>query len=153
MNDYNIELKIYIGKLFRELLFNNDIDFEISEVGEMWHFEISINNEEQQQKVGEFIEQYVFILTNAKISDKDLQIILEDYDFDDIYNIINRCDYSIYNISNMDNFGREIFDIYECIELSDRLTRYFDFADYGVDYLDNEEYVELENDRVIIFYF
>ena len=153
MKNYNIELPKYIGKLLRDILFDNDIDFEISQVGDMWHFEISIDNEDQQQKVGEFIKQYVYILTNAKISDTDLQYILEVYAFDDIYNIINRCDYSIYDISNMDIFGREIFDIFECIELSDRLTTYFNFVDYGEDYLDNVEYVELENDRVIIFYF
>ena len=153
MKNYNIELPKYIGKLLRDILFDNDIDFEISQVGDMWHFEISIDNEDQQQKVGEFIKQYVYILTNAKISDTDLQYILEVYEFDDIYNIINRCDYSIYDISNMDIFGREIFDIFECIELSDRLTTYFNFVDYGEDYLDNVEYVELENDRVIIFYF
>ena len=153
MKNYNIELPKYISKLLRDILLNNDIDFEISEVGDLYHFEISINNEEQQQKVGEFIEQYVFILTNAKISDKDLQYILEDYNFNDIYNLVSNNDYAIYDISNMDIFGREIFDIFECIELSDRLTRYFDFADYGDDYLDNEEFVELENNRVIILYF
>lgn len=153
MKNYNIELPKYIGKLLRDILFNNDIDFEISEVADLYHFEISINNEEQQQKVAEFIKQYVLILTDAKISDKDLQYILEVYDFNDIYKLISNNDYSIYNIYNMDIFGREIFDIFECIELSDRLTRYFDFEEYGKDFLDNMEYVELENDRVIIFYF
>ena len=153
MKNYNIELPKYIAKLLREILFNNDIDFEISEVGNMWHFEITINNEGQQQKIGEFIKQYVFILTSAKISDIDLQCILEDYDFEDIYNVINRCDYSIYNISNMVDFGCQIFDIYECVELSDNISRYFDFEEYANDFLDTQEYVELENDRVIIFYF
>ena len=152
MKNYNIELPKYIAKLLREILFNNDIDFEISEVDDMWHFEITCN-ENQQQKVGEFIKQYVLILTDAKISDKDLQYILEVYEFNDIYKLISNNDYTIYDISNMDIFGREIFDIFECIELSDRLTTYFNFVDYGEDYLDNVEYVELENDRVIIFYF
>ena len=153
MKNYNIELPKYIGKLLRDILFNNDIDFEISEVGDMWHFEISINNEDKQQKVGEFIKQYVFILNETKLSDKDLQYILDDYDFEVIYNIINRCDYSIYDISNMDTFGSEIFDIYECQQLSDNISRYFNFEKYGKDFLDCQEYVELENDRVIIFYF
>lgn len=152
MNDYNIELKIYIGKLFRELLFNNDIDFEISEVDDMWHFEITCN-EEQQDIINDFISKYNDILDIGNISDKDLQYILDDYDFDDIYNVIYHKDFYIYNISNMEDFGHQIFNIYECIELSDRLTRYFDFTDYAEDYLDNEEYVELENDRIIIFYF
>ena len=152
MKNYNIELPKYIGKLLRDILFNNDIDFEISEVADLYHFQISINNDNQQQKVGEFIKQYVLILTDAKISDKDLQYILEVYDFNDIYKLISNNDYSIYNISNMDNFGHQIFDIYECIELSDSLTTYFDFAGYGENYLDNVEYVELENGRVIIFY-
>ena len=152
MKNYNIELPKYIGKLLRDILFNNDIDFEISEVADLYHFQISINNDNQQQKVGEFIKQYVLILTDAKISDKDLQYILDVYDFNDIYKLISNNDYSIYNISNMDNFGHQIFDIYECIELSDSLTTYFDFAGYGENYLDNVEYVELENGRVIIFY-
>ena len=153
MKNYNIELPKYIGKLLRDILFNNDIDFEISECENMWHFEISINNECQQQKVGEFIKQYVFILTNAKISDKDLQYILDDYDFDDIYNVVSNNDFYIYDVSNMSTFGSEIFDIYECQQLADNISRYFDFEEYGKDFLDTQEYVELENDRVIIFYF
>ena len=153
MKNYNIELPKYIGKLLRDILFNNEIDFEISECENMWHFEISFNNNEQKQKVSEFIEQYTFILNDTKLSDIDLQYILEEYDFEVIYNVVSNNDFYIYNISNMDDFGREIFDIYECIELSDRLTRYFNFSEYGKYYLDNEEYVELENNRVIIFYF
>lgn len=152
MENYNIELPKYIGKLLREILFNNDIDFEISEVDDMWHFEITCNDE-QQNIINDFIGKYNDILDIANISDKDLQYILHDYEFNDIYNLISNNDYSIYNISNMDDFGCQIFDIYECIDLSDRLTRFFDFADYGKDYLDNEEYVELENDRIIIMYF
>lgn len=152
MNDYNIELKIYIGKLFRELLFNNDIDFEISEVNDMWHFEITCNDE-QNNIINDFIGRYNDILDKAEITDNDLQYILDDYDFEDIYNIIYRCDYSIYDVSNMSQFGSYIFDIYECIELSDNISRYFDFEEYGKDFLDCQEYVELENDRIIIFYF
>lgn len=153
MKNYNIELPKYIAKLLREILFNNNIDFEISEVDDMWHFEITFNNDEQQQEVGEFIKQYVFILNETKISDNDLQYILDDYDFEDIYKKISINDYTIYDISNMSAFGSKIFDIFECIELSDNISRYFDFEEYGKDFLDNMEYVELENDRVIIFYF
>lgn len=153
MKNYNIELPKYIGKLLREILFNNDVDFEISECENMWHFEITFNNDEQQQKVAEFIEQYTFILNGTKLSDIDLQYILEDYDFEDIYNIVYRCDYSIYDVSNMSQFGSYIFDIYECIELSDNISRYFNFEKYANDFLDTQEYVEIENDRIIIFYF
>lgn len=153
MRNYNIELPKYISKLLREILFNNDIDFEISEVGDMWHFEITINNEEQQQEVGEFIKQYVFILNEIKISDNDLQYILDEYDFEDIYNVASNKDFYIYDVSDMSAFGSEIYDIYEQYPLNENISRYFDFAEYGKDYLDNEEYVELENDRVIIFYF
>ena len=153
MKNYNIELPKYIAKLLRELLFNNDIDFEISEVDNMWHFEISINNESQHQKIGEFIEQYIYIINETKITDKDLQYILDDYDFDDIYNVVYNSDFYIYNISDMSSFGSQIFDIYECQQLSDNISRYFNFEEYAKDFLECQEYVELENDRVIIFYF
>ena len=152
MNDYNIELKIYIGKLFRELLFNNNIDFEISEVSDMWHFEITCNNE-QHNIMNDFIGEYNNIIDIANISDKDLQLILDEYNFDDIYNVVSNNDFYIYDISDMDAFGSEIFEIYECQELSDNISRYFDFKEYGKDFLDCQEYVELENGRVIIFYF
>ena len=152
MKNYNVELPKYIGRVLSQLLHSNNINFEISQSDNLLHFEI-ICNEVEKDKINEFIDMYNYILKNSELSDKDLQYILADYDFDDIYNVIYYKDFYIYDISNMNDFGRQIFDIYECIELSDRLTRYFDFAEYGEDYLDNVEYVELDNDRVIIFYF
>ena len=152
MKNYNVELPKYIGCVLSQLLHSNNINFEISQSDNLLHFEI-ICDKVEKDKINEFIDMYNYILENSELSDKDLQFILDDYEFTDIYNIVYNHDYSIYDISNMDIFGREIFDIFECIELSDRLTRYFDFVNYGDDYLDNEEYVELENNRVIILYF
>lgn len=151
MNDYNIELKIYIGKLFRELLFNNDINFEISEVDDMWHFEITCNDE-QHNIINDFIGKYNYILDIASISDKDLQFILEEYDITDIYKLVHNGVYYIYDISNMSAFGEELYDVYYG-ELPNGLYSYFDFDAFGKDYLLEQEYVELENDRIIILYF
>ena len=95
---------------------------------------------------------YNYILKNSELTDNDLKYILDDYNINDIYNLVHNGDYIIYNISNMDSFGQQIYDLYYG-ELPNVIYRYFDFDAFGKDYLLNEEYVELENDRVIILHF
>lgn len=151
MNNYNIELKKYISKILRDLLLDNDIDFEISECNDLTHFEITCNDE-QHQIVKEFLEQYNYILDNSQLYDNDLKCILVDYDFDFIYNSIYNGDYMIYDISHLENFGAEIFELYNDKPLNDYLARFFDYESYAMDYLDNIEYVDIEHDRIFVIF-
>ena len=152
MKNYNVELPKYIGRVLSQLLHSNNINFEISQSDNLLHFEI-ICNEVEKDKINEFIDMYNYILKNSELSDKDLHYILDDYEFTDIYNIVYNHDYYIYDLSNMSAFGQEIYELYESNQLSDSISRYFDFDAYGKDYLLQQEYVFLENDRVIILYF
>ena len=95
---------------------------------------------------------YNYILKNSELTDNDLKYILDDYNINDIYNLVHNGDYDTYHISNMDSFGQQIYELYYG-ELPNGIYRYFDFDAFGKDYLLNKEYIELENDRVIILHF
>lgn len=151
MINYNVELKKYISKILRDILLVNDIDFEISECNDLTHFEISCNDE-QHKIIEEFLQQYNYILDNSQLYDNDLKCILVDYDFDFIYNSIYNGDYMIYDISNLENFGGEIFELYNDKPLNDYLARFFDYEKYALDYLDNIEYVDIEYDRIFVIF-